>query len=85
MTDKTTLDLSDDSHSEQYVEILSTIADLMLEMADPDTMTASEREQNLVAMEQLALAIMYELDLTIVSVNPDGTATVSLRPKGIEA
>lgn len=83
MTNEITLDLSDDKYADQYADAVVTVADMLLELADVSTMSATEVEQTQAAMEEVAVGILAELDLTITGVNADGTVTAILRPKGL--
>lgn len=84
MDDSISIDLSDDQHADEYAEIVMTVADMLLDFADVSKMTAEEQQQTQAAMEEVAVAILGELDLSVIGRNGDGTVTATLRPKGID-
>lgn len=86
MTDnEPSIDLSDDQHTDEYLAAVATVADVLAELADIDSVPPEDREELMLSMEDIAATALAELDLKIIQVNDDGTVLASIRPLGIES
>lgn len=80
MSNEPSLDLSNgDENYETYLAVVTTIADLLIESADPDDLDDQAREAIRATMDEMATIILAELDFQILSVLPDGTITATLK------
>lgn len=81
MTDNPSIDLSEpDDYFQEYLMVVTAIADLLIDSADADQLTPDEAAEIRASMDQVATIIAAELGLRITGVNNDGTfsATIDL-------
>jgi hypothetical protein len=80
MSNEPSLDLSNgDEHFETFLEVVTTIADLLIESADPDDLDDEAREAIRATMDEMATIILAELNFQIINVLSDGTIMATLK------
>lgn len=80
MTNEPSLDLSaTDEHFDTHLKVVTTIADILIDAADPDELDEQARESIRSTMDEMATIILAELNFQVLNVLSDGTITATLK------